>query len=58
MTAHLERGPLFAAPETIARGIHRALRHGGDVIYLPGFWRIIMGVIRAIPESLFKRLKL
>lgn len=58
MTAHLPQGPLFAKPATIARGIHRAIRGGGDVVYLPWFWRFIMLVIRVIPEPLFKRLKL
>jgi hypothetical protein len=29
-----------------------------DVAYVPGFWRPIMAVIRALPESVFKRLHL
>jgi short-subunit dehydrogenase len=58
MTAHLERNLLFAAPETVARGIHRALRGTADVVYLPWFWRWILLAIRAVPERLFKRLKL
>ncbi|MFZ4789391.1 MAG: hypothetical protein ACOYMW_00505 [Candidatus Competibacteraceae bacterium] len=32
--------------------------HGRDEIYLPWFWRWIMRIIRHIPESVFKRLKL
>jgi short-subunit dehydrogenase len=58
MTAHLERGLLFASPATVARGIHRAMRGRKDVVYLPWFWRPILLVIRCIPEGLFKRLKL
>jgi len=58
MTAHMEKGLLFSKPETIARGIHRALRRGGDVVYLPWFWRVIMWVIRLIPEPIFKRMRL
>jgi short-subunit dehydrogenase len=58
MTAHMEKGLLFSKPETIARGIHRAIRRGTDVVYLPWFWRVIMGVIRLIPEPVFKRMKL
>ncbi len=58
MTAHLKRGPLFVTPDTIARGIERSIRRGGNVVYLPWFWRGIMTVIRLIPESIFKRLKL
>jgi short-subunit dehydrogenase len=58
MTAHMEKGLLFSAPETIARGIHRAMRGRKDVVYLPWFWRVIMGVIRSIPEPVFKRMRL
>jgi len=58
MTAHMPRGILFASPERIARGIRRAIRGGGDVVYLPGFWRAIMTVVRLVPEPIFKRLKL
>ena len=58
MTAHMEQTLLFASPETVARGILRALRRGRDVVYLPWFWRWIMLVIRLIPERVFKRLKL
>ncbi len=31
---------------------------GADVVYLPGFWRLIMMVIRSIPERIFKKLSL
>jgi short-subunit dehydrogenase len=58
MTAALEKGVLWASPETIARGIYKAIERGRDVAYLPGFWRPIMAAIRLIPESLFKRLRL
>ncbi len=43
---------------TIIRGIDRGHRKGPDVLYVPGLWRYIMGVIRAIPESQFKKLDL
>jgi decaprenylphospho-beta-D-erythro-pentofuranosid-2-ulose 2-reductase len=58
MTAHLERGLLFADPAAVARGIHRAIRRGKSVVYLPWFWWPIMLVIRCIPEFVFKRLRL
>lgn len=56
MTAHLPGGILFATPEKIASGIARAIDRRRDVVYLPGFWRWIMAVLRAVPESVFKRL--
>jgi decaprenylphospho-beta-D-erythro-pentofuranosid-2-ulose 2-reductase len=58
MTSAFAKGPLWASPEQVARGIHRAIQKRKDVVYLPGFWRLIMRVIREIPEAVFKRLSL
>jgi decaprenylphospho-beta-D-erythro-pentofuranosid-2-ulose 2-reductase len=58
MTAHLPQGPLFASPETIARGIVSAIERKKDVIYLPWFWWPIMCIIRLVPERIFKKLNL
>jgi decaprenylphospho-beta-D-erythro-pentofuranosid-2-ulose 2-reductase len=48
---------LVASPESVARGIYKAIERGQDVVYLPWFWRPIMFVVRIIPEGLFKRLR-
>lgn len=58
MTAAFAKGPLWARPDKVARGIVNALDRRRGTVYLPGFWRPIMLVIRAIPESLFLRLSL
>lgn len=58
MTAAFPKGPLWATPERVARGIVAAAERGPEVAYLPGFWRWIMLAIRAIPEAIFKRMKL
>ena len=58
MTADFDKGPLWVGPEHIAKGIDRAIQKRRDVVYLPGFWRLIMWLIRSIPERLFKRLSL
>ena len=59
MTADIEKGPLFVSAETAGRLIHKALTRGNlDVVYIPFFWRFILWVIRAIPETVFKKLKL
>lgn len=59
MTAAFDKkGPLWASAPQVAQGILRAIDRRRDVVYLPGFWRGIMLVIRLIPESVFKRLKL
>lgn len=58
MTASFAKGPLWARPDQVARGIVRTFDRRGGTVYLPGFWRPIMLIIRAIPESLFLRLSL
>jgi short-subunit dehydrogenase len=58
MTASFKKGALWAQPDSIARGILSAIEHKKEVVYLPGFWRIIMFIIRHIPERIFKRLSL
>jgi hypothetical protein len=58
MTAAFPKGPLWAKPAQIAHGIVRAMDRSTPVAYLPSFWRPIMFVIRAIPETLFRRLGL
>ncbi len=58
MTAGLKQGPLFAQSDTVGRAIYQAIQKKKDVVYVPFFWRFIMMVIKAIPECLFKRLKL
>jgi hypothetical protein len=49
---------LTAQPAEVAEAVARALRTGRDVVYVRPVWRIVMAVIRAIPEPLFKRMKL
>jgi hypothetical protein len=58
MTAAFPKGPLWAKPQQVAAGIVRAIDRSSTVVYLPGFWRLIMLVIRAIPEGVFRRLSL
>ncbi len=48
---------LVASPESVAKGIFRAIAKGKDVVYLPWFWRPIMLIVRSIPEAIFKRLR-
>jgi short-subunit dehydrogenase len=58
MTREFPKGPLWASPETIAKGIVQAVEKKQDEVYLPWFWHWIMMIIRSIPERLFKKLKL
>jgi short-subunit dehydrogenase len=58
MTAHVEQNLLFASPEKVARGILRAVEQRRDVAYVPGFWALIMFLVRAIPGFQFKKMNL
>jgi len=58
MTAMLKKGPLFAQPANVGKGIYKAINKRRNVVYLPWFWRPIMLIVKSIPESLFKRLSL
>lgn len=58
MTAEFKKGALWAQPADVARGILAAIDKGRDEVHLPGFWRLIMLVIRHIPEFVFKKLSL
>lgn len=56
MTSHFRKGLLWSSPERIARGVMSAIRRGKEVVYLPGYWRAILWIIRILPERYFKRL--
>ena len=58
MTAALPKGALWAQPDAIARGIVDAIDRKYDEVYLPGFWWLVMAIIKHIPERVFKRLSL
>ncbi len=58
MTASFKKGPLWASADSVAASIVHAMDHGTSVAYTPWFWRWIMAIIRAVPEIMFRRLKL
>ena len=58
MTASVRKGPLFASPRKVGEGIYHAMLKGKEVVYLPGFWRLIMFVVKSIPEPVFKKLSM
>ncbi|MCH8031625.1 MAG: SDR family NAD(P)-dependent oxidoreductase [Bacteroidetes bacterium] len=58
MTADVPKNRLFADPADVGARIHKAMKKGQDVVYIPAFWRGVMGVIKAIPERVFKKLDL
>lgn len=57
MTARFEKGALWSTPELVAEKIVAAVYKKRHTVYAPGYWRVIMAIVRAIPDTLFKRLK-
>ena len=50
--------PLTAMPEQVAKGILKAVKKGSNEVYILGVWRLIMLIIRTIPEFIFKKLSM
>ena len=49
---------LTAEPNEVADAIARAVERKKDVIYVRPIWRLVMLIIRNIPERVFKRMKI
>lgn len=49
---------LTATPDQVAAAIIKAIEKKKNVLFVKWFWRWIMMIIRNIPESIFKKLKL
>lgn len=59
MTAGMDLPPrLTAQPEAVAEAVCRAIARGRDVVWVKPVWRLVMAVIRALPEWAFKRTRL
>jgi decaprenylphospho-beta-D-erythro-pentofuranosid-2-ulose 2-reductase len=58
MTAGVVKNALFASPRRVGRAIYRAIEARRRVVYIPWFWRPIMFLVTALPESIFQRLRL
>jgi short-subunit dehydrogenase len=55
MTIDHPKNALFTTPEHAARGIVRAIERGVAEAFVPGFWRVIMPIVRNLPEAIFQR---
>jgi NAD(P)-dependent dehydrogenase (short-subunit alcohol dehydrogenase family) len=49
---------LTAAPSEVADAVLHAVRSGRDVVYVRRLWRPVMGLIRLLPESVFRKLRI
>ena len=59
MTAGLDLpSGITASPKEVSEAVFSAVKRKKDVIYVKSVWRIIMFVIRNIPEKIFKRMNI
>lgn len=58
MTAEFDKGFLWAQPKDVAKIIKSRVEKKSNFSYTPWFWWLIMTIIKSIPTSLFKRMKL
>ena len=56
MTKGIDKTPalLWSDSERVAKCVVKAVKDSKEVAYAPGYWRIIMWIIKAIPERMFK----
>ena len=57
MTEGLKPPPFAGEPEAVARTVLRAIDRGTPVVYAPAPWALVMGVIRALPRAVMRRVK-
>jgi len=57
MTTGLPEPPFAADADAVAPAIVRAIDRGTPQIYVPGIWRLVMGVIRRLPRSAMRKVK-
>lgn len=57
MTVAHRKHVLFARPPGVANAIVRAIDAGRGEAYVPWFWQVIMAVVRAVPDALFRRIR-
>lgn len=58
MTFGLKTPLPVADPDATGEAIVRAAEQRRDMLYHPAFWAGVMGIIKNIPEAVFKRMKL
>ncbi len=56
MTADMQHSAIWSTPPAIAPAIYRAIARGSRVCYVPGYWRLIMLIIRSLPTAVLAKL--
>ena len=55
MTSEFKKGLLWVKPSSVAQKILRAVDYRKDEVYVPGFWRLIMILVKILPVKIFKK---
>jgi short-subunit dehydrogenase len=55
MTTHLPNSEGFASASVVAQDILVAIAKNKKVLYTPKKWRLIMFIVRLMPQTLFNR---
>jgi hypothetical protein len=50
-------GPLTVEAPVVGDAILAAVEKKTDVVYVSGKWRLVMLIIKTLPEAVFKKLK-
>jgi decaprenylphospho-beta-D-erythro-pentofuranosid-2-ulose 2-reductase len=58
MTADLKAQPFATTPDKVADAIVDGLRHGREIVWVPGVMRWVMSAVRHTPRVVFRRLPL
>ncbi len=56
MTTQHRKTAVFASAERVASDIVAAIDRKAGEVFVPGYWRMIMWIVRNTPEALFQRL--
>lgn len=56
MTRSFKKGLLWSTPKAIAPSIYQAINKGTSCLYVPGYWRYIMWIIKLLPATILHRL--
>lgn len=56
MTHGLEEAPFATSAEEVGARVAASLAKGRETVYVPGILRPVMGVVKALPRKLFRRL--
>jgi short-subunit dehydrogenase len=57
MTAHLPRSPLMASPQKVAADIIKAIKGRKRRIYTPWYWKVVMTVLKMVPDAIWPKVK-